>query len=475
MNTPQRLFNNNINLCVCIHQHSATKHKELTDHMREYTAYYAGWLTTQSTKLHVVQAKSIDDGLKKFADRYDHILFMAAGVRLFSGSIINDIATEIEAHPDYLAAAHILDWTWQNRWYELHEQFVLINSRTWKEIGRPEFGTWTEDEKELPVIERSEENFHDNYTPLWIKDSGKRKVQHYSCPGWNLIDTGLRFGCEIINWNLKIRLQRTYYYPEGAEQLLWNVIKNNYKPSQEEYKKLIGGHQQFLNLIFNGVQDQIWIINSEDMYIQNNGDDYDTVALPASGFKWLECFHSNALKDNGNIVFYDWNMKALDWIQHIKKSQATDIVELIRTFKDWKHLTWYGMYNKPILQDNKDINPAFMKSFKRTLEYFGGEKQFWKYIAMFRNTDMTFMQADVIKQPENIIKHFHGKTLFHVSNIFSTDWLVAKYGFSGAIKLFNDLQIKLFSKPGIKLTGYSPNQINNNYAIISDTSMIKEL
>ena len=116
-----------------------------------------------------------------------------------------------------------------------------------------------------------------------------------------------------------------------------------------------------------------------------------------------------------------------------------------------------------------------MKSFRRTLEYFGGEKQFWKYIAMFRNTDTTFMQADVIKQPENIIKHFHGKTLFHVSNIFSTDWLVAKYGFSGAIKLFNDLQIKLFSKPGIKLTGYSPNQINNNYAIISDTSMIKEL
>jgi hypothetical protein len=53
--------------------------------------------------------------------------------------------------------------------------------------------------------------------------------------------------------------------------------------------------------------------------------------------------------------------------------------------------------------------------------------------------------------------------------------LIAKYGFGGSIKLFNDLQIKLFQKPGIKLTGYSPNQINNNYAIISDTSMIKEL
>ena len=50
-------------------------------------------------------------------------------------------------------------------------------------------------------------------------------------------------------------------------------------------------------------------------------------------------------------------------------------------------------------------------------------------------------------------------------------WLI----WVGVIKLFNDLQVKLFAKPGIKLTGYSPNQINNNYAIISDTSMIKEL
>ena len=70
--------------------------------------------------------------------------------------------------------------------------------------------------------------------------------------------------------------------------------------------------------------------------------------------------------------------------------------------------------------DNKNINPAFMKSFKRTLEYFGGEKQFWKYIMMFRNIDVMFVQADAIKQPENIYKHFHGKTLFHISNIFST-------------------------------------------------------
>ena len=221
---------------------------------------------------------------------------MAGGVRIYDSSIIADVGNVIRDEPQYLAAAHILDW--KERWYELHHQFVLINVNNWKKANKPYFGSWAKISwdggvgiEELPVVERSKENFHDDYTPLWIKNTGKKfSVQHYAgaaaeislSPGWRFIVQAYKHDMTIHNWDKNIRSKRTYYYPEEKSDQMWQSIQDK-KP----HKDITNYNQKlFLQLIEQGVQQQIWLLNSEDMNLNNQGKQYDTVALPDQGLNF---------------------------------------------------------------------------------------------------------------------------------------------------------------------------------------------
>ena len=430
-------------IAFCIFTSIRSKSGLVEDYMVELTHYYAYRmkfaLPRDTRQPDIVFADSIDNGLKKYANLYDHILFMAAGCRITEDNVITDIMKEIDNNPDYLCAAHILDWTNKDRWYELHHQFVMINIGVWNDIGCPKFGGWTDRKKELPVIERSIENFHDDYTPLWIKDSGERRVQRYSHPGWNFIDQGLRWGCDIINWNELIRSKRTFYYPETDTELFWDCIKQ-----KKTHPGITNFNQKkFLEFITHGVQDQIWLYNSEDMAIDHGNAKYDIVALPASGFKYLDVFKSNILNEGGKLIVYDFNPKALQWIKIIHQSRELpeDIEILASKFEHRMHF--------------KQVRGH---GFLKALNYFEDLNKFKTHLNSFRKMDVTFIECDLVKQPEPLLDLIkNDKSLLHISNIFSTDWLIAAYGLKYAKqRLRYLLNLIPRSAHGVRLSGQSP-------------------
>ncbi len=65
MNIPSRRFSNNLNLCICIHRHSAAKHSELLKYFEGYTHFQCYSPRLLSDRLNIVYAESIDDGLQK--------------------------------------------------------------------------------------------------------------------------------------------------------------------------------------------------------------------------------------------------------------------------------------------------------------------------------------------------------------------------------------------------------------------------
>ncbi len=140
MNIVNGIFINDIDFAVCIFPSDMLQHDQLKEIMTDYTTFYAHRLEQVSDKLDIVYADSIDQGLRNHSN-YKHILFMAAGVRIYDASIIHDIIEEIKSNPNYFAAAHILEW--KERWYELHHQFVLVNVDNWQKIVQPEFGNWS--------------------------------------------------------------------------------------------------------------------------------------------------------------------------------------------------------------------------------------------------------------------------------------------------------------------------------------------
>ena len=485
-------FVNDINLAICIFAPALCSNKQLGDYMNQYTKFYANRFIWISDKIDIHIVNDIDDGLDKFRDTYDHILFMAGGCRIYDSSIIVDVANVIRKEPEYLAAAHILDW--KEKWYELHHQFVLINVGNWKKAEEPYFGSWDKitwdggddynetnidmdptgglflsytsrsfwQERTLPVVERSKENFHDDYTPLWIKNTGETFTRYtiaqanagtgefYSlCPGWMFIVQAYKHNMSIHNWDKKIRSKRTYYYPEEKSDQMWQSIQDK-KPHTDitNYNQ-----KQFLQLIEQGVQDQIWLLNSEDMNLNNQGKQYDTVALPASGFKFLDTFHNNAIKVDGTLILYDFNPLALHWIEHIYNSDKLSIPDLLLDYKgSCKHFKWFGNSRQYVDPQVLINDPTFRQGLEATNQYF--DNNIAMRLQQFRQWKVKFIQVDLIKKPKDLLEHIQGDGLLHISNIFSTDWLVASEGLSKAQHYFNSFLSGV--EPSIRISGHSP-------------------
>jgi hypothetical protein len=103
---------------------------------------------------------------------------------------------------------------------------MVINTKIWKEIGSPEYGDWTHQDRIVPTYTRSTENFHDKYTPYWIKGAGglmKRLVKH---PGWGFVEAALGKQLRIDNFTEEMRKCRLYVYPEYMSNEFLLAIKN---------------------------------------------------------------------------------------------------------------------------------------------------------------------------------------------------------------------------------------------------------
>jgi hypothetical protein len=148
---------------------------------------------------------------------------------------------------DFFIAGHIIHHV--NTYPFLHPQMFIINMNKYKEYGCPMIGYYEESEVlELHKPERSPENVHDDYTPLWLKPSN----EIFSCInrkfGWNLIHISLNNNVPVLNFSDEIRWSKQYLYPTDKshafskclQQLSKNELKfvpTNLNENQERYIK----------------------------------------------------------------------------------------------------------------------------------------------------------------------------------------------------------------------------------------------
>jgi hypothetical protein len=404
--------------------------QEIKEKMMEYTLFYAqrfNQLVTEHQQISIHQAASIDSAMLEYGEQYGHILFMAAGVRIFDMSILFDIVEEIEANPHYLAAAHILDWG--DRWYELHQQFILVNCENHRKCGSPQFGGWEAQTHRLPVIGRSVENFHDGYTPLWIKFTGEWQDTHHTHPGWNYLSSAAEHGMSIINWNHTIRRKRTYYYPEDHSQEFLQSL------STLTNCGVTNRNQQTLIKQLGNVKDQIWLLNSEDMSLPQNK--YDTIALPASGFKFLEVFNKDLLKPSGELIIYDYNPKSLEWIKFLHASEQSVMI-LVQEFE---HRRNFKILGGEVFSTDGKLTKYYLDSLWDTMKYFGDDHEatFIRLLKRFKEYSVKFVEANLLDSPNALTDNFRGNTLLNISNIFCTDFSNAVWGMGETDIRFNKM------------------------------------
>lgn len=121
------------------------------------------------------------------------------------------------ADADVFMFAHLMDR--KKRGYGIHEQFILINRTKWRGIGSPAFRRQEQNETDLMIPNRSVENIHDDYTPLWLKPSAQFGKLTPKITGWNVIDLALRSGFSILNVPQTIRREKEFLYPEKNSEV----------------------------------------------------------------------------------------------------------------------------------------------------------------------------------------------------------------------------------------------------------------
>ena len=413
---------NNVKIAYGVYnQYSEIEHLNMYLRLKGATMFYIERLSNhlvseQQDPLYFVCKDSIEELLADAADKgFDYCVVISAGCLIRSFTFDANLR-EFISQNNFGVAGHPL---WHpGRWLELHSQFFIVNINAWNEVGKPEFGDWPDGPMLLPVIERSEENFHDDYTPLWVKPTGTDEIQDEAGQGWNLMSAMFRNDWPVVTLPENIRFSKFYTYPDHEVEQFEQSINTltTYEGQNWNQNKLVNDALC--------VKDQIWLFNSEDMEIYNQGT-YDLVVNTASGFKLFDFFKTPRLADNARCVVYDFNPKSIAWYKHLYSWPGEDLLECIRAFPDRDNFTWIGQYDPTYTE-----NHGFWNGLNEVYNYFNSEEQFVVYWKKFKAMPVEFVQADLYQQPEQFASLFlgAGRKWTNLTNIFSTDATQVIYG-----------------------------------------------
>jgi hypothetical protein len=219
--------------------------------------------------------------------KYEYAVVFSTGTEFINGShFFNEI--ERLVNTDFYIYGHILDRG--EAYYELHHQCYLINLKRYKELGCPEIGqSILGDKHQQKMPERSMENIHDTYTPIWIKSGNNNNTYYHKMHGWNIISKILNAGGIINSFDDNIRNNKKHYYPEVQSQFLkhisWAYSRYNYCANE-------------------------FVHTASTENTTPPDIEYEQIITPASG-AW---FVNYIKKDRPvTVVYYDYNQQSLDY------------------------------------------------------------------------------------------------------------------------------------------------------------------
>ena len=411
------------------------RHMPLFDKMYDLTLFYTTRLAF-TLKCEVFYYDTVDMALAALQE-YDIVILQSVGNMIQENEYLEYVDEYINNNPDFFYVGFTLDWQGTD-WVELHHQMIVFNEQRWIELGKPIYGGWERTTEELPNYSRSAENFHDHYTPYWIKGESGTSMQQRTKQGWGMIKAALHNGIKIDNFTQQMRDCRLFLYPESDSTKFYECIVNheitdgNINPNQKRFIRTF----QF--------REQVWIYNSESyQFPKSVSKNIDTYMGPAAGFKYLDVLKYS---ENVNYVLYDFMPISIAWIKMLREEwDGRDYPAVLAS----KSAEW-SQYYKYI---SGDINLNQQLLF----DEFENEDTFAALWQRFKNSTVEFVQCDLfdLDTVTDLSKKISGNTLFYYSNIFATDFQIKRKSLAEITTSYNNI-IDIFNQPDIVLYGTNP-------------------
>jgi hypothetical protein len=239
----------------------------------------------------------------------NYLLVLATGNHLVKDNqLIHELPDLLENNKDCVLFGHILDK--KDNFYELHHQCFIVDINWWKSVKRPKFGN--EEHVSWKTLEpiRSIENWHDDYTPHWIKKGKEIKTYSGRRQGWNLIDLSLKTRNKIFSFNERIRNSKVYIYPE---------VENDF------HRKLF----DVLDMLQANIH---FVANTESPPTKMNKK-LSGVICTSGGITPLLCSYSANLKPGDKLTIFDCSSVSLNIQKKIRQSNF-DFKNFKKSFYD---------------------------------------------------------------------------------------------------------------------------------------------
>lgn len=398
--------------------------KSYQEHIRGITNFAVNlqvgrynWSNNQNIRL-IVDSDIDSIMLKANEDNPDYVYIVAYGYRSYNERLVNMMIDYAEVN-GYSVLAHILEDNPKDRlngFYSLHNQCFLINTADWRSAGSPQFGKYEVATAELPLIVRSEENFHDDYTPYEIKPGGQtRQYTGQLREGWNLASEMIKKGFSIGNIPNDIRNLKQHIYPEVGTEL------ERLLAGDRSVKVLEYNQQRYIELMdFSGFQSSVYVFNTDpmtpDKIAYNKNTKLDSIYCVAAGFKPLQLLDQCDWDHNTQMVYFDYSESALDFKKWLVENwNGKDYIETIKKYqaeinKDFRPIWFVG----------RDYTPEW----NNTMEYFGGESAWLDLWNRYRVLPHKFLKTNLYNDYQTLIadmKQHPGNNLIWFSNSFYTE------------------------------------------------------
>lgn len=328
----------------------------------------------------------------------------------------------------WMVMGHILDRSADKGVFPFfHEQAIVINLETWNSVhygGEPVdlFDRTDRITSRLPSYNRSEENIHDDYTPLWLEPADKGKVDMKFREGaWNrILIKALNMGFMVHNFPPHLRSMKECYYLEDHQEETneWMFSEKYYMQSDEFYDEMKHSMKQAgqrdkapLFSLKRQTENIVYITNTEsipqfEFLADFRATDVNTFVMPCSGFNQFEFMleHFDSLQ---NVVFYDANRNSIAWMKHLINDWdgISDLYEFIDEYLATLSSKISIIYNRDQVQEFLDNTT---------------EDQRIRLFMKLREESVQYLHVDVMRDWQNIVDAVPSDTnvLINLTNIW---------------------------------------------------------
>ena len=272
-----------------------------------------------SSGFDVLQGLDEDQLLKEASENYSHAVVLSTGTEFINGDeFFHEVEKEVYSGKEFFIWGHIPDR--DDGYYELHEQCYIINLKTYKELGCPFVGKFEYYSPHTQIApRRSEENIHDDYTPIWVTSGDIERQYKHKWHGWNILSVAFANNKFVKPFADRFRKNKRYYYP-------------NYEPAFLNACTYLYGKNEI------AAQALFYPYNTEEISEINSSGPIRQLIIQASGLQFVDYLIKHGYDENTVVRFVDYNLFALDCMNAITQNwDGKDYIDFITKHIDSRY------------------------------------------------------------------------------------------------------------------------------------------